>query len=175
MTRQQRTSPLWVLAFAVAGVAAGVLIQVFLSARGSAPLVPPISLAITLLVTAGVLIVLAVMLRRSVTRASQRPVNPFHAVRLLAGARAGQFAGALFGGFGAGLILQLFTRSVMPPAATWVPMVLVIAAGVVLWVCGVIAESLCKVPPVDPEAKGEGEGPEGGPEPATPRASGHPA
>lgn len=157
MNRLRRTSPLSVIAFAVVGVGAGLLIQLFRSARGSAPLVPPISLAESMLVMAVVLIVLAVMLRRAVTRASERRVNPFHAVRLLAGARAGQFAGALLGGFGAGLALQLLTRSVMPPAATWVPMLAVLGAGIVLTVCGVVAEALCRVPPDDPDAQGEGD------------------
>lgn len=163
MRRLQRTSPLSVAAFAAVGIAAGLLVQVFRSARGSAPLVPPLSLAATLLVMAAVLVVLAVLLRRAVTRASRRPVNPFHAVRLLAGARAGQFGGALLGGFGAGLALQLLTRSVMPPTSTWVPMLLVAGAGVVLAVCGVIAEALCRVPPDDPEIEGEPGDPEGPP------------
>lgn len=151
MTRMQRTSPLAVLAFAAAGLAIGLLVQLIRSTQGSAPLVPPISLAATLLVIAGVLILLAVLLRRAVTRAAGRAVNPFHAVRLLAGARAGQFAGALFAGFGGGSILQLLTRSVMPPAATWLPMLFVLIAGAVLVACGIIAEMLCRVPPRGPE------------------------
>jgi len=169
--RVQRTSPLSVLASAVIGIAVGVLIQVYLSSRGGAPLVPPISLAATLLVLAAVLVVLAVLLRRAVNRSSQRPVNPFHAVRLLAGARAGQFAGALFGGFGAGLAMQLLTRGVMAPTSTWVPMLLVAGAGAVLLICGVIAESLCRVPPDDPEAERTG----GGPDSAPQQPSEHPA
>lgn len=171
MKKLQRTSPLSVLAFAAIGVAAGVLLQAFLSTRGSAPLVPPVSLSATLLVMAAILIILAVMLRRAVLRVSHRQVNPFHAVRLLAGARAGQFAGALLGGFGAGLTLQLLTRSVFPPASTWVPMLLVVGSGVVLLVCGIIAESMCRVPPQDPESDADEDGPEALP----PQPREHPA
>lgn len=163
MRKLQRTSPVSVLAFAVAGIAVGLLTQLVRSARGAPPLVPPVSLAATLVVIAAVLLVLAVMLRRAVTRASRRAVNPFHAVRLLAGARAAQYAGALFGGFAGGLALQLLTRSVMPSAETWAPMLLVLGAALILVVCGVIAELLCRVPPEDPDADGE----EGEPEPGS--------
>jgi drug/metabolite transporter (DMT)-like permease len=150
-----RTSPLAIAAFAVVGLAGGLLLQFARSSWGQAPFVPPVSLAATLVVIAVVLLVLGIALRRAVTRDSGRPVNPFHAVRLLAGARAGQFAGALFGGFGGGLALQLLTRSVPPPVATWLPMLLVLGAGIVLTVCGVVAEALCRVPPGGPEPGSE--------------------
>lgn len=155
MNSASRTPILALLAFAVGGAAVGLLLQFIRSARGSAPLVPPASLSLSLLVMAGVLLVLGITLRRAVTRRSQRAVNPFHAVRLLAGARAGQFVGALFGGFGAGLALQLLSRSVLPPPETWLPMVLVLGAGVVLLVVGIVAEALCRVPPNDPEREHE--------------------
>lgn len=177
MPRLQRTSPLALAAFTAVGLAAGLLLQFARSAWGVAPFVPPISLAATLVVIAVVLLVLGIALHRAVSRGSGersggarrpaqgpsgKPVNPFHAVRLLAGARAAGFAGALFGGFGGGLALQLLTRSVPPPAGTWLPMLLVLGGGVVLTVCGVIVEGLCRVPPDDPEP---GAGPGAGPAP----------
>lgn len=167
----QRTSPLTVLVFAVVGAVIGLIVQFVRSSRGLAPFVPPTSLAATLVVVAAVLIVLAVILHRAVKpaddepRPQRKPVNPFHAVRLLAGARAGQFAGSLFGGFGAGLALQLLTRSVMPPAHTWFPMLLVLGSGIALAVCGMIAEWLCRVPPSGPDTGSEGGGEPGGTDP----------
>lgn len=166
MSTPQRSPILALIAFAATGVVAGLLLQFVRSARGSAPLVPPISLALSLLVMAGVLLVLGITLRRAVTRKAQRPVNPFHAVRLLAGARAGQFVGALLGGFGGGLALQLLTRSIAPPAASWVPTVLVLGAGAVLLVCALVTESLCRVPPNGPEHTDEGGAPEAEPDAA---------
>lgn len=151
MSRLQRTSPLTIAAFAAIGLGAGLLLQFVRSSLGSVPFVPPLSLTLTLLVMAGVLIVLGIALRRVVTRKSAGRVNPFHAVRLLAGARAGQYVGSLLGGFGGGLALQLLTRSVMPSAATWVPMVLVVGSGIVLLGCGIAAEVMCRVPPGGPE------------------------
>lgn len=147
MNSMQRTSTLATTAFAVTGTGIGLLLQLLRSTRGQAPLVPPLSLPLTVLVLAGVLLALAISLRRAVTRKSGKPVNPFHAVRLLAGARAGQFVGALIGGFGGGLALQLLSRSVIPSASTWVPMLVVVGAGIVLIVCAAVAEALCRVPP----------------------------
>lgn len=158
MRKLQRTQPLSIVAFLVVGVAVGFGLQLVRSARGIPPFVPPISLAVTLIVFAAVLTVLGVLLHRAVRRDGGRPVNPFHAVRLLAGAKASQFAGGLFAGFGAGLAGQLLLRSVPAPPATWVPMVLVLVAGVILLVCGVIVEVLCRVPPADgDDERAEGE------------------
>lgn len=165
MNRLQRTSPLATAAFAAVGVATGLLVQIARSAQGAPPLVPPLSLVFTMLLMAGLLVVLGVSLRRAVTRRSGKPVNPFHAVRLLAGARAGQFAGALLGGFGGGLALQLLTRSVMPPASSWAPMLLVLGGGLVLLACGIVTELLCRVPPRGPEDENEGENGSTGAEP----------
>ncbi|MBU3994864.1 MAG: DUF3180 domain-containing protein [Actinobacteria bacterium] len=163
MPKLERTPVLTVAAFGMAGIATGVLVQVFQSTRGDAPFVPPASLPATLLVIAAVVLALGIALRRAVTRASARPVNPFHAVRLLAGARASQFAGSLLGGFGLGLLVQVMTRSVVPPSPTWLPMLFVAVSGVVLLVAGAIAEWLCRVPPDGSDAELEDDpGPETG-------------
>jgi len=157
MRRLQRTSPLAVLTFAVVGVSVGLLLQFLRSTRGEAPIVPPLSLAATLVVLGAVLLSLAIALRRAVTRVSGKPVNPFHAVRILAGARAAQFVGALLGGFGAGLLVQVVTRTIPPPPSSWLPMLLTLVAGLVLLVCAVIAETLCRVPPSDESEDAEGD------------------
>jgi len=161
VNRMHRTSPLTITAFAAVGIAVGLLLQLLRSAQGYPPFVPPLTLAATLVVLAAVLIVLALLLRRAVHHADRYPVNPFHAVRLLAGARAAQFAGALFGGFGAGSLLQLLGRSVMPPSTSWAPMLWLLLAGAVLVVCGIIAELLCRVPPRDDDGEAESEGAQG--------------
>lgn len=152
MSKLQRTSTLSLIAFAAAGVAAGLLTQFALSSTGQPPLVPPLSLPLSMLVLAGVLLWLGVVLRRALTRHGPGHVNPFHAVRLLAGAKAGQFSGALLGGFGGGLLVQVLTRTVLPPAATWQPMLLVVITGAFLVACAVVTELLCRVPPSSPSA-----------------------
>lgn len=155
MRRVERTGALAIIAAAAMGAAIGWLLQFGLVSRGVPTLVPPVSLPVTLVAVAAVLIVFGIRLRRAV---NHRPgdVNPFHAVRLLVTARAGQFVGALFGGFGAGLWLALLGRSVPPAVSVWLPMLLTVLAGAVLVACAAIAERLCRVPPGSGEEE-EGE------------------
>jgi hypothetical protein len=161
MRRLDRLNPLASLAAAGLGAAAGLFIQFFLSGRGFSPLVPPLSLPVTLVFIAAVLLGFGIRLRRNITKQT-RAINPFHAVRLLATARAGQLVGGLLGGFGGGLALPLLGRSVPAPVTTWAPMLLVCAGGLTLVICAMVTERLCRVPPGD--GNGEGEGPEPGPE-----------
>lgn len=156
MPRSPRTGPLALLAAAVIGAAAGLLVQFLLSSRGRPPAVPPLSLPITLVLIGAVLVVLGIRLRRTV-RAGKRPVNPFQAVRLLAVARAGQLVGAILGGGGAGLVLSLLGRSVPAPVASWLPMALMFGGGAVLVACALIAEHLCRIPPGDDDADTAGD------------------
>ena len=161
MRNDGRMNPLTTVAAAAIGAAIGLVVQFWLSGRGNAPFVPPISLPVTLVFVAALLIGFGVRLRSTVTK---RPgdVNPFHAVRLLATARAGQLAGALFGGFGGGLLLSLSGRSVPAPLETWLPMLLSLIAGAVLTVAGLVAEHLCKVPPGEDSDEGSGSDPSPG-------------
>ncbi|WP_449278141.1 DUF3180 domain-containing protein [Leucobacter sp. GX24907] len=151
-------SPLVLAAATALAAAAGVLLQVARSSRGYAPLIPPLTLPATLVLFALAVLVLGLMLRRAVRRETGGNVNPSTAVLILAAARASLFVGVVFGGFGAGLALSLLGRSVPAAVGTWLPMVLVLGAGLVLAVCGVIAERCCRIPP--PE-DGEGEAEEG--------------
>lgn len=155
MRRLERTPPLVVAGMWIIGAAVGLFLQMFRSSRGEPPIVTPLSLATTMLVIAGVLLVLGATLRRAITRPSGRPVNPFHAVRLLAGARAGQLAGALLGGLSAGLLAQVLTRTIVPAPEHWVPTLLSGVAGLVLVIAGVVTEWWCRVPPTDPEVEAD--------------------
>ncbi|MGJ0205010.1 DUF3180 family protein [Leucobacter sp. gxy201] len=142
-------------AAAAMGAAVGLVVEFALSGRGAAPFVPPISLPVTLALISAVLVCFGVRLRRTIAK---RPgaVNPFHAVRLLAAARAGQLVGALLGGLGGGFALSLIGRTVPAPVEMWLPMVLTLAAGAALVVCAAITEHLCRVPPSDdPDGDGD--------------------
>lgn len=132
---------------AVTGFACGLLLQLWLSSRGAAPGVPPVSLTASLVVLAGVLLALGWVLRRALRAETMQQINPFHAVRVLAGARAGQLLGALSAGAGGGMLVQILTRTVVPGAGVWGPMASLAAAGLLLLLCGVIVERWCQVPP----------------------------
>ncbi|MFA5606872.1 MAG: DUF3180 family protein [Leucobacter sp.] len=164
MHKLDRVNPLALVAAAAMGGAIALVVQFALSSRGNPPFVPPLSLPSTLVLLAVVLLVLGVRLRRALTKQG-RQVNPFHAVRLLATARAGQFVGALLGGAGAGLALALLGRSVPAPTATWLPMILTLATGAVLVAAGAVTEHLCRVPPGDGDEE-DGESPDPSPGPA---------
>lgn len=159
--RLQRMNPLSIVAAASIGAVLGLAIELALSSRGRPPLVPPYSMSITLGALAVLLVVLALRLRHNLSKGAGA-VNPFHAVRLLATARAGELVGSLFAGFGGGMLLSLAWRSVPAPGATWVPMLVTAVAGVVLLTCAIIAELLCRVPPGGhDEADAAGRGEEG--------------
>lgn len=146
MHQIQRIHPLTLVAIAAVGTAFGYILEFWFSSKGRPPLVPPYSMSVALLLLAGLLLVLGLRLRRYTSKGTGA-VNPFQAVRLLATSRAGEVVGALFCGFGGGMLLSLVGRSVPAPVATWLPMLVTAVAGLVLLVCALIAEHFCKVPP----------------------------
>ena len=158
MPRGERPGLGALAAAAIMGAAAGLLVQFALSSRGQSPMVPPLSLPLTLVLVAAVLIVFALRLRRALKK-GPGAVNPFQAVRLLAASRAGQLVGGLLGGFGGGLALSLLGRSVPAPTATWLPMLLTLVAGAVLTGCALYAEHCCRLPPGDDDPESGGADP----------------
>lgn len=162
MNPPARLSPLALVLAALVGVMSGFVTQVLRSQNGYPPLSPPVSLPATLLIIAAVLVILGARLQRALKPETQRPVHPFHAVRLLAGARAAQLTGLLFAGFGVGLLAQLANRAVGVTLEVWLPMLLTMLMGFVLFGAGLYTEHACRIPPQDPETgNDEGEEPEG--------------
>lgn len=144
---RRAASPLTLLLFFILGTGAGLLMQVYRSGAGHPPFAPPYSLPATLVVLIVVLVILAVRLRRAIAGAERQRVNPFHAVRLLAAARASQFAGLLFAGLGIGLGLLLIGRTIPAAPEVWLPMCATIVASLGLYAAGMFAERVCRVPP----------------------------
>ena len=156
MSPAQRTQWWPVALVAVVGFGLGFLLQTALSAGGSPPLVPPYSLPATLITVSGILLGFAIALRRAITGTSKKRVNPFVAVRIVAAAKASILAGALFAGFGAGIVVFFTLRTVAPQPENWWPVLATLGAGIGQTVIGVVAENLCRVPPPsDAESDGE--------------------
>ncbi|QAY73086.1 DUF3180 family protein [Agromyces protaetiae] len=151
----KRTAPSSVVLWALAGAVIGYLGELLLVASGSAAIVPPLSLPITL-VGVGVLVVaLAWPIRRAVKSEVKRQIDPFRAMRVAVLAKASSLAGALVLGLGLGIALFLVTRAVVAsPDKVWLALATAIGAALLL-AGGLVAEWFCTLPPDDPEAEKE--------------------
>ncbi len=148
-----RTRPITMIVFAVFGGAAGWLLEVALSATGSPSIVPPYTLAIALAAIGAIVVALAMPIRRAVREHEQHKIDPFYATRVVVLAKASSVAGALIAGAGAGVLVFLLTRSVVPGVGSILMAVATIVGAIVLLAGGVVAEYMCSVPPDDHEGE----------------------
>ena len=151
MTRPVRARVLVALALALFVV--GWCWQLVSRSQGAALLTAPWTVSIALIVLAAVILALAWPIRRRLNAEQGRRIDPFHAMRVLALARAGQLTGACVGGFLAGCVLFFL---LLPQAGLRLAASSLTAAGaaIVLVVVSVIAERFCKLPPEDGEVAG---------------------
>ena len=151
----KRTHASTLIAFALGGLVIGYLGDLAMVSAGAKAIVPPISLPITLVGVAIVVVALAWPIRRAVKGKVAKPLDPFRAMRIAVLAKACSVSGALVFGFGLGITLFLLTRSVVPAAATvWLALATAIGAALLL-AGGLVAEHFCTLPPDDPEAEKE--------------------
>ncbi|RXZ45219.1 DUF3180 domain-containing protein [Agromyces binzhouensis] len=149
-----RTHASTLVAFAVVGLAVGYLGELALVAGGATALVPPISLAVTLIGIGAIVVLVAWPIRQAVRGERSRRVDPFRAARIAVLAKASSVTGALVLGVGIGITIFLLTRSVLPPAGTiWMAVATAIGAALLL-IGGLVAEHFCTLPPDDPEEEG---------------------
>lgn len=142
----KRTSPSLLVLLAVFGGVAGGLIELALSATGRAIIIPPITLALALAVIGGIVVSLAIPIRRFTRGRAKAPVDPFYATRVLVLAKASALTGSLVVGAGAGILVYLLTRSVVPLGSVG-PTVATLVGAAVLLAGGLIAEHMCTIPP----------------------------
>jgi Protein of unknown function (DUF3180) len=144
----KHTSPALLLALALFGGAVGFGIQTLLAAMSMAKVRPEYTLALSLVVIAAFVVVLAVPVRRAVRGRLGRPIDPFYATRVVLLAKACSIAGALLSGAALGFLADLLLRST--PSGDGVARILIALGGsIVLLVGGLVAEYLCRVPPRD--------------------------
>ena len=148
----RRTHASTLVAFVVSGLVVGYLGDLAIVSAGSTALVPPVSLPITLVGVAVLVVALAWPIRRAVKGTAKTRIDPFRAMRIAVLAKACSVSGALVTGMGAGIALFLVTRTVLPPAGTvWMAVATAIGA-VLLMIGGLVAEYFCTLPPPeDPE------------------------
>jgi hypothetical protein len=157
----KRTGPLLLVSLAAAAAVVGFFLQLGLASAGVATLSPPVTVPITLVVVAAVVLAAAIPIHRAVRSRQGGPINPFQAMRVVVLAKASSLAGSVVGGIGAGFVAYSLSRPIMPGvAALWLAIGTAVA-GLVLLIAGLVAEQLCSLPPDDPEHKSRDGGPAG--------------
>ncbi len=141
-----RTRPLPLVALAAIGFATAFLLDVVLAMQGRPVLVPPASLIVALLLIAGALVALAWPVRRAAK--GERRIDPFYAMRVLVLAKASALGAALLTGAGAGILVYLLSRAVVPIGSSVTAGASLVAAGALL-VAALVAEYFCSLPPED--------------------------
>jgi len=151
----KRTRASTIVAFTLGGLVVGYLLDLAIVTAGSKALVPPISLAITLVGVAAIVVALAWPIRRAVKGKATKHLDPFRAMPIAVLAKACSLSGALVLGVGLGITLFLITRSVVPSASTiWLALATAIGAGLLL-AGGLVAEWCCTLPPDDTDTEKE--------------------
>ncbi|AYF97670.1 DUF3180 domain-containing protein [Protaetiibacter intestinalis] len=154
-----RTRPGLLVVLVLASAIGAVLLQLGLASVGLSKIVPQVTLSVTLVLIAVIVVVLALPVRRATrgagTDAAKRRVDPFYATRVLLIAKASAVAGALLGGAAVGLVIELLIRPVSAVGTVWAGVAMVVAS-VLLLTAGLVAEGWCAVPPDDEDKTSTG-------------------
>lgn len=143
------TRPTTLVGLAVLALIAGYLLDAALVASGAPAVVPPAALGLVLLGIGGVVVSLAVPVRKVAQGRGTERIDPYYATRVLLLAKASSLSGAIFGGLAGGVLAFLLSRGVGVALGSLVPTVVAVVGGVGLLVAGVVAERMCTVPPDD--------------------------
>lgn len=146
----RRTTAVPLIVLAVVGAIVGWAMDNTLTASGQPIYVPPISLPISLLAIAVIVVLLAVPVRRAVAEHNHNRVDPFYATRVVVLAKASSLAGAMLGGFGLGILIYLLGRPVVTSGSVVAAIASSVGAAILL-VAGLVAEHMCAIPPEDDE------------------------
>ncbi|GAA1978897.1 DUF3180 domain-containing protein [Microbacterium pumilum] len=141
----KRTGAGILLISAALGVAAGFLFDQVLTSTGRPTFTPAVTLPILLVLLGGIVIALAVPIRRATRGPKGAPVNPFRALRIAMLAKASSIVGAAIGGAGLGLLLFLLTRPVAPSVGSMGTIIATAVCGALLVAAGLVAEQLCTI------------------------------
>jgi hypothetical protein len=145
----KRTRATSLIGLGVAGVVVGFLVELAAAGMGIAVFVPPLTLPITLVAIAVIIVAFAIPIRRAVRGRSSRRIDPFQAMRIVVFAKACSLSGALLTGAGIGILLYLLTRDVLPASNAVLLTALGTAGAIILLVAGLVAEFFCTLPPDD--------------------------
>lgn len=156
--KRTRATPL--IGLGLAGLVLGFLLEIGAVASGSAIIIPPVTLPLTLVAMAVIVVTLAWRVRRSTRRKGLRRMDPFWAMRVAVLSKASSLSGALLLGSGLGIVVYILTRTVIA-AMPSVWLAIAMAAGALLLLGGgLLAEYFCTLPTDKDQAK-PGDKPDG--------------
>nr|WP_216845500.1 DUF3180 domain-containing protein [Rathayibacter sp. VKM Ac-2857] len=145
------------LGLALVGAVAGFLIDLAIASAGRPVLIPPLTVPLTLVVVAALVIGFAIPIHRATKGTLRRPIDPFRAMRVVVLAKASSLVGALLLGASGGVLVYLLSRPVVPSLGSVWQDVAAIVGAIVLLVAGLVAEHLCTIPPTDDDDPAVGE------------------
>lgn len=144
----KRTNAITLVLLAAIGGVGGGLLETMLAAGGQPILLPPLTLGLALLAIGGIVVLLALPIRRLTRGTGQQPIDPYYSTRVLVLAKASALSGSLLAGLGLGVTIYLLSRSVVPVGSVALAVAMLIGAGGLL-AGGLIAEHMCTIPPDD--------------------------
>lgn len=152
----KRTRPTPLIGLGVAGLVIGFLVELGAAGAGIPVFIPPLSLPITLVAIAAIVIAFAIPIRRATRAKTRVRIDPFRAMRVAVLAKACSLSGALLTGSGIGVLVYLLSRSVLPATGSiWQAVAATVGAAILL-AAGLVAEYFCTLPPEDDDTKPEG-------------------
>ncbi|QHC69450.1 DUF3180 domain-containing protein [Rathayibacter sp. VKM Ac-2801] len=152
--RRTRISTL--LGLGLAGAVAGFLLDLAIAAAGRPVLIPPLTVPLTLIVVAALVLGFAIPIHRATKGTLRRPIDPFRAMRVVVLAKASSHVGALLLGASGGILVYLLSRAITSLGSVWQDVATIVGA-LVLLVAGLVAEHLCTIPPSDDDDSAVGE------------------
>lgn len=144
----KRTRVSTILIVAALGSIAAAGIELLLVANGRPIINLPITFGIALAAIGGIVVSMAVPILRMTRKSSAPRVDPFYATRVVMLAKACTITGALAVGVALGVLAYLLTRSIVAVSSVGQVVVTIVGAGVLL-AGGLVAEYMCRIPPID--------------------------
>ncbi|NIJ05529.1 DUF3180 family protein [Frigoribacterium faeni] len=147
----RHTRPATLVGLFVVAVVGGFVVDAALVSSGQPSIVPSIVLGLVLLVIGGIVVTMALPVRRVAKGTQKERVDPYYATRVLLLAKASSLAGSLFAGAAGGVLAFMTTRGVDVAIGSVVPTIVAVVGGLGLLAGGLVAEHMCTVPPGDDE------------------------
>lgn len=145
----KRTNITTLVLLALIGGISGGFLETVLASAGRPIVLPPLTLGLALLAIGIMVVVLALPIRKLTRGKATLPIDPFYSTRVLVLAKASALSGSLVAGFGAGVLVYLLSRPVVPGIGSVVLAIATLVGAAGLLAGGLVAEHMCTIPPND--------------------------